>query len=58
MRQTLGLVVVESAGRAVEDSRGGGGRGEAGQGVVPFLPLTELGRMNPATGAATTGGTN
>ena len=32
--------------------------GEAGQGVVPFLPLTELGRMNPATGAATTGGTN
>lgn len=34
--------------------------GEAGQGVVPFLPLNELNRMAPATGAAagTTGGTN
>jgi membrane protease subunit HflK len=38
--------------------------GEAGQGVVPFLPLNELGRMSPAatgaaaTGTATTGGTN
>lgn len=36
--------------------------GEAGQGVVPFLPLNELGRMTPsqgaAQGAATTGGTN
>jgi membrane protease subunit HflK len=36
--------------------------GEAGQGVVPFLPLNELGRITaPATGAAgatTTGGTN
>jgi modulator of FtsH protease HflK len=31
--------------------------GEAGQGVVPFLPLNELGRMSPAQGAAT-GGTN
>lgn len=33
--------------------------GEAGQGVVPFLPLNELGRMNPAQGAGSTaGGTN
>ena len=35
--------------------------GEAGQGVVPFLPLNELGRMTPAQGAAggnATGGTN
>lgn len=32
--------------------------GEAGQGVVPFLPLNELGRMTPAQGAGTTGGTN
>jgi modulator of FtsH protease HflK len=37
--------------------------GEAGQGVVPFLPLNELGRMSPAqgagaSGAGTTGGTN
>jgi membrane protease subunit HflK len=37
--------------------------GEAGQGVVPFLPLNELGRMatppTTAQGAAgTTGGTN
>lgn len=31
--------------------------GEAGQGVVPFLPLNELGRATPAQGAAT-GGTN
>ncbi|MBM3616185.1 MAG: FtsH protease activity modulator HflK [Alphaproteobacteria bacterium] len=30
--------------------------GEGGQGVVPFLPLNELGRMN--TGAAATEGTN
>ena len=32
--------------------------GEAGQGVVPFLPLNELGRATPAQGGATTGGTN
>lgn len=36
--------------------------GEAGQGVVPFLPLNELGRMTPSQGAAqnagTTGGNN
>jgi modulator of FtsH protease HflK len=34
--------------------------GEAGQGVVPFLPLNELNRMAPASGAAagTAGGTN
>lgn len=32
--------------------------GEAGQGVVPFLPLNELGRMTPNQGGATTGGTN
>jgi membrane protease subunit HflK len=32
--------------------------GEAGQGVVPFLPLNELGRMTPSQGAGTTGGTN
>jgi membrane protease subunit HflK len=32
--------------------------GEAGQGVVPFLPLNELGRMAPAGAASTTGGTN
>jgi modulator of FtsH protease HflK len=36
--------------------------GAAGQGVVPFLPLNELGRMAPAGAAATTapaaGGTN
>jgi membrane protease subunit HflK len=34
--------------------------GEAGQGVVPFLPLNELNRTPPATGAAagTAGGTN
>jgi membrane protease subunit HflK len=32
--------------------------GETGQGVVPFLPLNELGRMSPAQGAGTTGGSN
>ena len=32
--------------------------GEAGQGVVPFLPLNELGRMTPAQGAGTSGGSN
>jgi hypothetical protein len=33
--------------------------GEAGQGVVPFLPLNELGRMTPQQNAgAATGGTN
>lgn len=32
--------------------------GEAGQGVVPFLPLNELGRTTPAQGGGTTGGTN
>ncbi len=32
--------------------------GEAGQGVVPFLPLNELGRMTPSQGAGTTGGGN
>jgi membrane protease subunit HflK len=32
--------------------------GEAGQGVVPFLPLNELGRMTPGQGAASTGGNN
>jgi modulator of FtsH protease HflK len=33
--------------------------GEGGQGVVPFLPLNELGRMAPTSGAAgSTGGTN
>ncbi len=36
----------------------GVGGGEAGQGVVPFLPLNELGRMTPAQGGSTTGGTN
>ena len=30
--------------------------GEAGQGVVPFLPLNELGRMNSGAAAATEGG--
>lgn len=34
----------------------GVGGGEAGQGVVPFLPLNELGRMN--SGAAAVEGTN
>jgi len=29
-----------------------------GQGVVPFLPLNELGRMTPAQGASTAGGSN
>jgi modulator of FtsH protease HflK len=37
---------------------GVGGSGEGGQGVVPFLPLNELGRMTPAQGAGTAGGTN
>ena len=32
--------------------------GETGQGVVPFLPLNELGRMTPTQGAGTTGGNN
>jgi modulator of FtsH protease HflK len=32
--------------------------GEAGQGVVPFLPLNELGRMTPGQGGASTGGNN
>jgi membrane protease subunit HflK len=34
--------------------------GEAGQGVVPFLPLNELGRMTAPQGAGSTaaGGTN
>jgi membrane protease subunit HflK len=32
--------------------------GEAGQGVVPFLPLNELGRMAPAGAATTTTGGN
>jgi membrane protease subunit HflK len=36
----------------------GVGGGETGQGVVPFLPLNELGRMTPSQGAGTTGGTN
>lgn len=36
----------------------GVGGGENGQGVVPFLPLNELGRASPTQGAATTGGTN
>jgi modulator of FtsH protease HflK len=36
----------------------GVGGDEAGQGVVPFLPLNELGRMAPAGAAATTGGSN
>ena len=36
----------------------GVGGGEAGQGVVPFLPLNDLGRMTPAQGAGTAGGTN
>lgn len=31
--------------------------GESGQGVVPFLPLNELGRMTPAQGAGQTSGT-
>ena len=37
-----------------------GGTEAGGQGVVPFLPLNELGRMQaaPAAGAATTGGSN
>jgi len=32
--------------------------GESGQGVVPFLPLNELGRMTPSQGGASAGGTN
>lgn len=40
----------------------GVGGGETGQGVVPFLPLNELGRMSPAQGAGqnagAAGGTN
>jgi membrane protease subunit HflK len=33
--------------------------GEGGQGVLPFLPLNDLGRAAPAQGAAaSTGGTN
>lgn len=36
----------------------GVGGGENGQGVVPFLPLNELGRATPSQGAAATGGTN
>ncbi|MBN8630290.1 MAG: FtsH protease activity modulator HflK [Rhodobacterales bacterium] len=32
--------------------------GEAGQGVVPFLPLNELGRTSPAQAGGATGGTN
>ncbi len=32
--------------------------GEAGQGVVPFLPLNELGRTTAPTAGAVTGGTN
>jgi len=32
--------------------------GEAGQGVVPYLPLNELGRTAPQGAAATTGGNN
>jgi modulator of FtsH protease HflK len=32
--------------------------GENGQGVVPFLPLNELGRMAPAGAATTAGGNN
>jgi modulator of FtsH protease HflK len=35
-----------------------GVNGESGQGVVPFLPLNELGRTSPAQGGAATGGTN
>ena len=37
---------------------GVGGSEDGGQGVVPFLPLNELGRMSPAQGAGTSGGTN
>ena len=32
--------------------------GESGQGVVPFLPLNELGRMTPAQGAGQNAGQN
>lgn len=32
--------------------------GQGGQGVVPFLPLNELGRMPAGAAATTTGGTN
>jgi membrane protease subunit HflK len=32
--------------------------GEAGQGVVPFLPLNELGRMSAQGAGSTAGGTN
>ena len=35
-----------------------GVNGEGGQGVVPFLPLNELGKMQTGAAAATTGGTN
>lgn len=48
--------VLGSMNKVILDGVSGG---EAGQGVVPFLPLNELGRMNPAQGAgSTTGGTN
>ncbi|MGL4322056.1 MAG: FtsH protease activity modulator HflK [Paracoccaceae bacterium] len=36
----------------------GSGEGGGGQGVVPFLPLNELGRMTAPNAAATTGGNN
>jgi modulator of FtsH protease HflK len=51
--------VFGSMNKVILDGVGGG---EAGQGVVPFLPLNELGRMTPTQGAGTatgtTGGTN
>jgi membrane protease subunit HflK len=58
-RQRLYLETMErvfgSMNKVILDGVGGG---EAGQGVVPFLPLNELGRVPPAGAATTTGGTN
>jgi modulator of FtsH protease HflK len=46
--------VLGSMNKVILDGVGGG---EAGQGVVPFLPLNELGRMAPAGAASTQTGT-
>jgi membrane protease subunit HflK len=60
-RQRLYLETMERVlgdmNKVILDGVSGGG--EAGQGVVPFLPLNELGRMAPPQGAgAQQGGTN
>jgi modulator of FtsH protease HflK len=47
--------VMSGMNKVILDGVGGG---ENGQGVVPFLPLNELGRMTPGQGAGSTGGTN